>query len=145
MIDPTAVAAEKRRRPGSVSLVALLATAFAAYSLAYGVLAVRTGEEERLADGVLHLVVGTAVLAAAVGAFRLRAWGWVTFMTWAVVGLTHQILRYLFFDDPNFADMAINAFAVLALSPLEVQIAFGLRHTENVELARPTRNPVDSH
>jgi hypothetical protein len=137
------VAAEKRRRPGSVSLVALLATAFAAYSLAYGVLAVRTGEEERLADGVLHLVVGAATLIAAVGAFRLRPWGWATFMTWAVVGLTHQILRYLFFDDPNFADMAVNAFAVLALSPIEVQIAFGLRHTENVELARPTRNPVD--
>ena len=27
--------------------------------------------------------------------------------------------------------MAINTFAVLALSPLDVQIAFGLEHTES--------------
>jgi hypothetical protein len=39
--------------------------------------------------------------------------------------------------------MAVSAFAVLALSPLDVQIAFGLRYTENVQLGRPTRNPVD--
>ena len=62
----------------------------------------------------------------------------------AVIGLTHQILRYLFFEDTNYVDMAINTFAVLALSPLEVQVAFGLRHTRNVQLARPTRNPIDS-
>jgi len=39
--------------------------------------------------------------------------------------------------------MAINTFVVLALSPLDVQVAFGLRHTENVQLGRPSRNPVD--
>ena len=41
--------------------------------------------------------------------------------------------------------MAIGTFAVLALSPLEVQVAFGVRHTENVQLSRPTRNPLDRH
>jgi hypothetical protein len=75
----------------------------------------------------------------------LRAWAWAAFMTWAVIGLTHQILRYLFFGDTNYADMAINTLAVLALSPLDVQIAFGLRHTQDVQLDRPTRNPLDRH
>jgi hypothetical protein len=64
-------------------------------------------------------------------------------MTWAVVGMTHQILRALVIGDPNYVDMAVNTFAVLALSPLEVQIAFGLRHTQDVRLERPTRNPLD--
>jgi len=52
-------------------------------------------------------------------------------------------VRYFFFDDPDYAAMAINTFAVLAMSPLEVQVAFGLRHPRNVDLARPTRNPLD--
>lgn len=136
--------AEKRRRPVSVTIVAVLAIAVAVYSVTTGGLALRSGEDDRLADGIFHVVLGVGAVAAAVGAFRMRPWGWVAFMTWAVIGLTHQILRYLFFEDPNYADMAINTFVVLALSPLEVQIAFRLRHTQNVQLARPTRNPVDS-
>ena len=132
-----------RKRPVSVTLVALLALAVAVYSLAYGVLAVRGGDEDRLVDGIFHLALGVGALAAAIGAFRMRRWGWAAFMTWAVIGLTHQILRYLFFEDPSYVDMAINTFAVLALSPLDVQIAFGVRHTRNVQLERPTRNPVD--
>jgi hypothetical protein len=126
-----------------VTLVAVLALGFGVYSVVYGVLAVQSGEEDRLADGIFHLVVALGALAAGVGAFWLRPWAWATFMSWAVIGLTHQILRYLFFEDPNYVDMAINTFAVLALSPLEVQIAFGVRHTENVQLSRPTRNPLD--
>ena len=135
--------AQKTRRPVSVTLVAGLAAAFAIYSLVNAGLAIESGEDDRVPDAVFNAVRGAGLLVVAFGAFRLRAWGWAAFMTWAVVGLTHQILRYLFFEDPNFADMAINAFAVLALSPIDVQIAFGLRHTENVQLARPTRNPVD--
>lgn len=114
-----------------------------AYSLPAGVLALEEGGDDRLADGIFHLAFGVGVLVAGVGAFRLRSWAWAAFMTWAVIGLTHQILRYLFFGDPSYADMAINTFAVLALSPLEVQVAFGLRHTRNVELTRQTRNPLD--
>lgn len=127
----------------SVTLVALLAVGVALYSLTYGILAVRSGEDDRLVDGVFHLVLGAGALAAGIGAFRLQAWAWTAFMTWAVIGLTHQLLRYLFFEDPNYLSMAINTVAVLAISPLDVQIAFGLRHTENVHLARPTRNPLD--
>ena len=133
----------RRKRPVAVTLVALLATAVTVYTITYGVIALRSGEDDRLADAIVHLALGVAALVAAVGAFRLRPWGWTAFMAWAVVGLTHQILRYLFFDDPTYADMAINAFVVLALSPVDVQIAFGLRHTRNVELTRRTRNPVD--
>ena len=124
--------------------MAVLAAGVAVYSGIYGVLAVRGDPgTARLADGVFHLALGVGALAAALGAFLMRPWGWAVFMTWAVIGLTHQILRYLFFEDPNYADMAINTFVVLALSPLDVQVAFGLRHTDNVQLARRSRNPVD--
>jgi hypothetical protein len=41
--------------------------------------------------------------------------------------------------------MAIDTVAVLVLSPLEVQVAFGLTHAKSVHLARPTRNPLDRH
>ncbi len=129
----------------SVTLVAVLALGLAIYSVASGVIAIQTGDTDRIADGIFHVVLGIGALAAAVGSFRLADWGWTVLMTWAVVSLTHQILRYFFFDDPNYVDMAVSAFAVLALSPLDVQIAFGLRHTENVQLGRPTRNPVDNH
>jgi len=128
-----------------VTFVAVLAVGYAVYSLVYGVLAVQSGDEDRLADGILHLVLAPGALTAGVGAFWLRPWAWALFMTWAVIGLTNQILRSLFFEDPDYLDMAINTFAVLALSPLEVQIAFGVRHTENVQLSRATRNPLDRH
>jgi hypothetical protein len=136
--------AGRRKRPISVTLVAILALAVAVYTIAHGVLSVRRGDPALVAEGVVYLIIGLGALVASFGAFRMRPWGWATFMTWNVIALTHQVLRYLFFDDPNYADMAINTFVVLALSPLEVQIAFGLRHTENVQLARPTRNPLDS-
>ena len=134
---------DKRRRPMAVTLVAALAAGFAVYSLVNAGLAIESGDDDRLPDAAFNIVRGVGLLAAAVGALRLRPWGWAIFMSWAVIGLTHQILRYLFFEDPNYVDMAINTFAVLALSPLEVQIAFGLTHTRNVHLKRPTRNPVD--
>ncbi len=136
---------DKPKRPVSVTLVALLALGVAVYSAVYGVLAVESGEDDRLADGIFHLALALAALAAGVGAFRLKAWAWATFMAWAVVGLTNQILRYFFFGDPNYVDMAITTFAVLALSPLEVQIAFGLRYRDDVDLTRATRNPLDRH
>jgi hypothetical protein len=139
----TTPARRRQKRPLSVTLVALLALGVALYNLAHGALAVDGDDERQLLEGIFHIAFGLGTLAAGVGAFLLRGWAWVAFMTWAVIGLTLQIVRHLFFDGPNYAAMAINAFAVLALSPLEVQIAFGLRHTQNVEFARPTRNPLD--
>lgn len=141
--EPEATVRERPKRPVSVTLVAGLAVAVAGYSLTVGVLAVTSGQDARLLEGVFQIAFGAGTLAAGAGAFWLRSWAWAAFMTWAVIGLTHQILRYLFLGDPNYADMAITTFAVLALSPLEVQVAFGLRHTRNVHLARPTRNPLD--
>ena len=137
--------AEKRKRPLSVTVVAGLAALVAIYSLVNAGLAIESGEDDRVLDAAFSVVRGLALLVAAVGALVLRPWAWAVFMTWAVASLTHQILRYLFFEDPNYVDMAVSTFAVLALSPLDVQIAFGLRHTENVQLERATRNPVDGH
>ena len=139
-----AQSATKPKRPVSVTLVGLLALAVTVYTVTAGVLELSSGDDDQLAQGIFHIALGVGALVAAIGALRLRPWGWAAFMTWAVIGLTHQVLRYLFFDDANFVDMAVNTFVVLALSPLDVQIAFRLRHTENVELARATRNPVDS-
>jgi hypothetical protein len=142
--EATTPARTRQKRPLSVTLVALLALGVALYNLAHGAaLTVDGGDERELLEGIFHIAFGLGTLAAGIGAFLLRGWAWVAFMTWAVIGLTLQIVRHLFFDAPNYAAMAINAFAVLALSPLEVQIAFGLRHTQDVELARPTRNPLD--
>lgn len=134
---------KRRKRPLSVTLVALLALGLAAYNAVFGVIDVRSGDEDRLADGIVDLAFALGALIAGVGALLLRSWAWAAFMTWAVIGLTQQILRHLFLDDPDYLDMAINTFAVLALSPLDVQVAFGLRHTANVQLDRPTRNPLD--
>jgi hypothetical protein len=64
-------------------------------------------------------------------------------MTWAVIGLTHQILRDLFFNDTSYVAMALYVIAVLALSPRDTQIAFGVRPPRNVELRAHTRNPID--
>ena len=139
----TSASGARPKRPLSVTLVALLALGVAVYSLTAGAFALEGGEADRRADGIFHLAFGLGVFVAGLGAFWLRSWAWTAFMTWAVIGLTHQIVRCFFFDGPNYADMAINTFAVLAMSPLEVQVAFGLRHPRNVDLARPTRNPLD--
>jgi hypothetical protein len=64
-------------------------------------------------------------------------------MTWAVIGLTHQLFRHFFFDDANYVGMALNALAVFVLTPLDTQIAFGVRPPRNVDLSRPGRNPLD--
>jgi hypothetical protein len=140
-VDEKPAVAEKPKRPVAVTLVAALAAAVAVYNVTQGVLALGDGDS---LEGIFHFVQGAGVLVAAVGAFRLQPWGWALFMSLAVIGLTHQILRYLFFEDTDYPDMAVNTFIVLALSPLDVQIAFRLRHTQNVQLAGPTRNPIDS-
>ena len=66
-------------------------------------------------------------LAIGRGAFRMARWSWAAFMTWAVIGLTHQLLRHFFYTDANYVVMAVDAVSVLALTPLDIQIAFGVR------------------
>ncbi len=124
--------------------MALLAVAVSSYSLTNGALTVQEGGNARIAEGLFQVVLAFGALAAAIGALNVRSWAWAAFMIWAVIGLTNQILRYFFFEDPNYVSMAVNTFAVLALSPADVQVAFGVRHTGNVQPTRATRRSVVS-
>ena len=49
-------------------------------------------------------------------------------MTWAVIGLTHQLLRHFFYGDASYPMLAVDTLVVLALTPLDIQVAFGVRH-----------------
>ena len=116
-------------RPVPVSIFALLALAFSVLLTVLGVLTLieAEGEREALVEGAVEL--GSAVLAFAVcvGAMRVKRWAWVAFMSWAVVGLTLQLLRVFFFDDPVHWRLAFITVAVFLLTPLDMQIAFGVR------------------
>jgi hypothetical protein len=133
------------RRPVAVTIVAALAVIAGAYLIVDGVLTLldADGETNQIVDGILHIGLGVLALAIAVGALRMQAWAWKLFMTIAVVGLTIQILRHFSFGDPRYGRMALNMFIVLALTPRDVQVAFGIRAPPNVDLTKPTRNPLD--
>ena len=75
---------------------------------------------------------GLLAIAIAVEALRMRRWAWVAFMAWALLGLVHQLLRHFFYDSADYLAMALDAVAVLVLTPLDVQIAFGVRPPRNV-------------
>jgi hypothetical protein len=131
------------KRPIAVTFVALLALVVGAYGAAHGVfVVVNGGDASKLSEGAFDLALGLVAIAIGIGALRMRWWAWAAFMTWAVVGLTHQLLRHFFYDDPNHLAMALDTVAVLALTPLDVQVAFGVHH-RNLVLERATRNPVD--
>ena len=66
----------------------------------------------------------------------MAPWAWASFMTWAVIGLTHQLLRHFFYTDANYVVMAVDAVTVIALTPLDIQIAFGVRHPPKLVLER---------
>jgi hypothetical protein len=139
-------AATEARRPAAVSLVAVLAVLAGGFLLVDGVLDARDvsrDDEGAIAYTALQIALGLVALAIAIGALGVRPWGWKLFMTLAVVGLTTQILQYFFFDDPHYLRMAIYAFIVFVLTPRDMQIAFGIRPPANVDLDRPTRNPLD--
>jgi hypothetical protein len=73
----------------------------------------------------------------------MRGWAWKLFMAYAVFGLTNQILRHFFFDDAYYLGMAMNVAAVLALTPRDVQVAFGIKEPAAAQLDLPTRSPLD--
>jgi hypothetical protein len=93
--------------------------------------------------GVFLAVLGATVLLLGVGAFFVKTWAWIGLMIWAVIGLTNQLLRQFFFDDPSYLAMAASTIAVFALTSFDVQVAFRVRPPRNVQLAQPTRNPLD--
>jgi hypothetical protein len=118
----------RRRRPVPVELAAVLALAVGAYQLFHGVSAMLENESSsRFAEGAVDAALGILALAIAVAIFRVRHWAWVAFMTWALVGLAHQLLRHFFYDDPDYFSMALDTVVVFALTPLDVQLAFGIR------------------
>lgn len=139
--------AASAERPVAVTIVVALAVIAAAYLIVDGALILGDAGEDQtdeIVDGCLAIGLGLLAVAIAFGALRMRSWAWKLFMTVAVVGLTIQLLRHFSFGDPDYARMALNAFIVFALTPRDVQVAFGIRPPANANLTQPTRNPLDS-
>jgi hypothetical protein len=142
--EGTAVSAHAAKRPVAVTFVAALALIVGAYHAGHGIaVLVDGGTASKLAEGSFDLALGGLAVAIGVGVLRMRRWAWAAFMTWAVVGLTHQLLRHFFYDNPDYLAMALDTVAVLALTPLDVQVAFGVRPPRTIVLERATRNPSD--
>jgi hypothetical protein len=134
-----------RRRPIAVTLVGLLALATGAYHVVDGIIVLSNGgSPSRIAEGAVDLALGILALAIGRGAFRMARWSWAAFMTWAVIGLTHQLLRHFFYDDPNYVAMALDAVTVLVLTPLDIQVAFGVRPPPRQVLDLDNRDLVES-
>jgi hypothetical protein len=134
--------ARSARRPTAVLFVALLGLALGGYHVAHAILVLIDREDSStVAEGVLDLALGVLAIAISFAALRMRRWAWVAFMTWALVGLVHQLLRYFFYDHPDSVAMALDAFAVLVLTPLDVQIAFGVRPSRSVALEPSPTHP----
>jgi hypothetical protein len=134
-----------RRRPVAVTLVGLLALGVGVYHAVDGILILtRGGSASKLSEGAVDLALGVLALAIGRGAFRMARWSWAAFMTWAVIGLTHQLLRHFFYTDANYVVMAVDAVSVLVLTPLDIQIAFGVRPQPKLLLDGRARDLVDS-
>jgi hypothetical protein len=133
----SAVTDQSRRRPIAVTLVGLLAVGVGLYHAADGIVVLTNGgSTSKLAEGAVDLALGVLALAIGRGAFRMARWSWAAFMTWAVIGLTHQLLRHFFYTDVNYLAMAVDAVSVIALTPLDIQIAFGVRPPPKLLLDR---------
>jgi hypothetical protein len=134
------------KRPVAVTFVGALALIVGTYHAVDGVVVlVNGGDASRLAEGAFDLALGVLALCIGRGALRMHRWAWAAFMTWAVIGLTHQLVRHFFYDDANYLAMALDTVAVLVLTPLDVQIAFAVRPPRNLHLDHAARNPIDSN
>jgi hypothetical protein len=121
--------------------VALLGLVVGGYHVVHAIAVLIDRESSsRVAEGALDLALGVLAIAIALAALRMRRWAWVAFMTWALVGLVHQLLRHFFYDDPDYVAMALDVVAVLVLTPLDIQIAFGVRPPRNVALKPASRH-----
>ena len=136
--EPPAEATAARRpakRPVAVTFVGVLALAAGLYHLAGGGITVADGgSANKLAEGAFDLALGVLALAIGRGALRMAPWAWTALMTWAVIGLTHQLLRHFFYGDESYGMLAVNTVVVLALTPLDVQVAFGVRRRPTLQL-----------
>jgi hypothetical protein len=78
----------------------VVAIAAGVYHLVAGGMRVAEGgSASRLAEGASELALGVLALAIGRGALRMAPWAWTALMTWAVIGLTHQLLRHFFYSD----------------------------------------------
>jgi hypothetical protein len=116
------------KRPVVVTLVGWLAFGVGTYYIVDGVLvATRSDGTSELTEGATVVALGVLAILIGFGALRVRRWAWAALMTWAVISLMNQLLRVFFFDHPDYPVMALGAVVVLMLTPLDVQIAFGVR------------------
>jgi hypothetical protein len=143
--DPSGSRQSRRaRRPAAVLFVALLGLVVGGYHVAHAIAVLIDRESSsKVAEGALDLALGLLAIAIALAALRMRRWAWAAFMTWALLGLVHQLLRHFFYDNPDYVAMALDAFAVLVLTPIDVQIAFGVRPPRNVALEPVSRHPSE--
>jgi hypothetical protein len=117
--------------------VGVLALVAGLYHLVGGGLTVADGGSAgRLGEGVFDLAFGVLAVAIARGALRMLPWAWTALMTWAVIGLTHQLLRHFFYGDESYGMLAVDAAVVFALTPREIQVAFGVRRRPTFDLDR---------
>ena len=129
------------KRPVAVTFVGVLALAAGLYHLAGGGMTVADGGgASKLAEGAFDLAFGVFALAIGRGALRLAPWAWTALMTWAVLGLTHQLLRHFFYSDERYGMLAVDTVIVLALTPLDIQVAFGVRRRPTLELDSGARD-----
>jgi hypothetical protein len=133
------------KRPVPVTFVAALVMAVGGYNIVDGVVVlVNGGDNSKLAEGAFEVAFGVLVVAVGYGALRMRRWAWAASMTLAVIGLMHQLLRHFFYDHASYLNLALLTLVVFALTPLDVQIAYGVRPPRNVHLVNGDRNPIDS-
>ena len=78
-----------------------------------------------LAAGVYHLVGGGMTVGDGGDASKLAE---------GVFGLTHQLLRHFFYSDESYPMLAVDMVVVLALTPLDIQVAFGARSRPSLDL-----------
>jgi hypothetical protein len=134
------------QRPSAATIVAIVALAYAILMTVSGVLTLlgADGDDGELFAGAWDLFFAAATLLAAAGAWRVATWAWVLFMVLAAWALTINLLRDFFYGDARYLPLALGTLVVFLLTPLDVQVAFGVRPPPNVQLDSPTRNPLDS-
>ena len=140
--------ARSRPRPVIATFIGAIACVWGLVLVPLGAAVVAEAEgqsdEAGIGAGVGLLFLGAFAFAIAYGAFRIKRWAWVAFMTWAAVGLATNLLRVFFFPaEPHYETLAISALTVFLLTPLEVQVAFGVRTARLATLDTSSRNPID--
>ncbi len=143
--DPVQVGAQRAPRPVNVTVVAALALVFGLDLVVTGVLSLlgADGEQSEVVDGVVNLASAGVAFVVAIGAFGLRRWAWILFMSWAVVALTLQLVRVFFYDDAHYTRLVLGTVAVFLLTPLDTQVAFGVRSPPSVRIDSPSASSVD--